>query len=126
MKTSVYSFGSKKNSLKNKYGFAYVTTRNKKEAKNLAQFCIKEKLSACVNIFPPIVSVYSWKGKLVNEEEIALLIKTREDLFPVLCTALIKKHNYETPCIVYIPFSKGYKKFFSWMDLQLQKKSTKQ
>ena len=115
----------KKHLQKNPHGFVYVTVPNMKEAQHISRFCLSKKWAACVNIYSPIISVYSWKGKITEEKEIVLLIKTREDLFPGLCAALAKKHSYECPCITFIPFSEGYRDFFSWMDLQLQKVSIK-
>lgn len=114
-----------KHSREKQYGFAYVTVPNMEEAQQISRFCINKKWAACVNIYPSMTSVYSWKGKIVEDSEVVLLIKTRKDLFSDLCAALTKKHSYECPCITFVPFSDGYKAFFSWMDLQLRKINTK-
>ena len=103
-----------------KYGFVYVTVPDEKTAKEIAHQCIDQKLSACANIFPPHLSCYKWKGEKREEKEVVLILKTREDLFENLCSTIKSLHTYECPCIVFIPLSKGYLPFFSWMDSQLK------
>ena len=112
-------------SQKKQYGFVYTTVPNIKEAQHISQICIHQKWAACANIYPSMVSVYNWKGKVKEEQEVVLLLKTRKDLFKDLCDTLTKNHSYECPCIVFIPFSEGYNPFFSWMDSQLQKTKIK-
>lgn len=102
------------------YGFAYVTTQSSQEAKKIARVCLDQKLAACVNIFPSILSCYEWKSEYVEERETVLILKTRQDLFPDLCQVVIKHHSYTCPCVVFIPFSHGHLPFLSWMDSQLK------
>ena len=102
------------------YGFVYVTTSHKEEAKKIAHICLSQKLAACVNIFPPILSCYEWQGEQKEEEETVLILKTRQDLFKTLCETIKNKHSYTCPCIVFIPILKGLPSFFSWMDSQLK------
>jgi len=104
-----------------KYGFAYVTVQDSREAQKIARFCLSQKLAACVNIFHPIVSCYEWKGKYTEEKETALILKTRQDLFSELCIAVKSQHSYTCPCVVFIPFLDGDRPFLSWMDSQLKK-----
>lgn len=102
------------------YGFVYVTTSHKSEAKKIARICLNQKLAACVNIFPSMLSCYEWQGEQKEKEEIVLILKTRQDLFENLCETLKNNHSYACPCIVFIPLSKGLPSFFSWMDTQLK------
>ena len=45
------------------YGFVYVTAPRKEEAKKIARLCLDQKLTACVNIFPSVLSCYEWQGE---------------------------------------------------------------
>ena len=49
---------------------------------------VSNKLAACVNIIPGLISVYEWEGKINNDEEVLMMIKTRtsrvDDLVGVL------------------------------------------
>ena len=100
------------------YGFVYVTTDNISEAKKLAQVCVSKKLCACVNIFPPITSCYTWKDEYKEAEEIVLIMKTRIDLFEALSAEIKKHHSYECPCIVFIPILKVEPAFLKWIQSQ--------
>ena len=41
---------------------------------------MSNKLAACVNIIPGVTSVYEWEGKIENDSELILMIKTRTSL----------------------------------------------
>lgn len=60
--------------------FVYSTFPNKKEAKEIGKGLVKNKLAACVNIFP-IESIYHWQKKIVKDKEFAVIIKTRKENF---------------------------------------------
>ena len=49
---------------------------DQQSAEKLAQHLVSAKLAACINILAPCTSVYEWQGKLVNDSEVPLLIKT--------------------------------------------------
>ena len=101
------------------YGLVYVTTKNQEEARKIARLLIQKRLIACANILSPIVSCYKWKGKYIEEKEVVLILKTQKDLFKTLKESLLEVHSYETPCIVFIPISKGHEPFLSWISSQL-------
>jgi periplasmic divalent cation tolerance protein len=77
------------------------------------------KLAACVQITGPITSIYRWKGKVENVQEWLCMIKTREELFDKVETAIKKLHSYETPEIVAVPIVKGSKEYLTWIDDEL-------
>ena len=54
----------------------YVTTPDKKIAVDLASKLVKKNLAACANIIESITSIYRWKGKIHNEMECMIIIKT--------------------------------------------------
>ncbi len=103
------------------YGFVYVTAKNLEEAKKIATVALDKKLVACVNIFPPILSCYEWEGKYREEKEVVLILKTRKDKFESLKEVVINHHSYTCPCVVFIPLSKGFRPFLSWIDSKLIK-----
>ena len=92
------------------------TTKTKEQAKNVAQHLVETKLAACVQITGSITSIYRWKGKVENAQEWLCLIKTREDLFDKVETAIKKLHSYETPEIIAVPIIKGNKEYLNWLD----------
>ena len=56
---------------------AFVTAPNSDKAKEIAGGLVSNKLAACVNIIPGITSVYEWEGKIENDSEVLMMIKTR-------------------------------------------------
>jgi len=93
----------------------YVTARNLDEAKRIARTVIHEKLGACANIFP-ITSIYRWRGNIEEDDEYALLIKTKTALVDELTSRVRALHSYETPCIVSIKIDAGDQSYLSWID----------
>ncbi|HEY3637045.1 MAG TPA: divalent-cation tolerance protein CutA, partial [Rhizomicrobium sp.] len=55
----------------------YSTFPNHEVAEKIGRALLEAKLAACVNIFPPMLSLYEWEGKLQAERETAAIIKTR-------------------------------------------------
>ena len=100
------------------YGLVYVTSSSREEAGKLAQLCLDKKLCACVNIFPSVVSCYTWKNEYKETEETVLIMKTRKDLFEALSVEIKKHHSYTCPCIVFIPILKGESSFLRWIQSQ--------
>jgi periplasmic divalent cation tolerance protein len=63
----------------------------------LARTLVDERLAACVNVLPPMSSAYRWKGKVEQEREQQLVIKTRRALVERLQARLRELHPYELP-----------------------------
>jgi periplasmic divalent cation tolerance protein len=90
-------------------------TASRQEAKTIASELISHKLAACVNIFKNEASIYEWEGKICEEQEFQLVIKTRQSLYPQN-EALIKKlHSYDAPEIIAIPIKNGNSDYLDWI-----------
>uniref|UniRef100_A0A8C5F0Y9 CutA divalent cation tolerance homolog n=1 Tax=Gopherus evgoodei TaxID=1825980 RepID=A0A8C5F0Y9_9SAUR len=63
---------------------AFVTCPNEKVGKEIARAMVEKHLAACVNIMPQITSIYEWKGKIEEDREVLLMIKTRSSQIPAL------------------------------------------
>jgi len=101
----------------------YVTAKDHEEGKKIAIHLIEKKLAACANIFP-ISSFYTWKKKLVEDNEVGIFIKTRKSLIDELISEIKKIHSYDVPCIVSFKIEKGYTPYLNWI-LDSTKESTK-
>jgi|WetSurMetagenome_2_1015567.scaffolds.fasta_scaffold1359031_2 periplasmic divalent cation tolerance protein len=92
----------------------YTDCKNIVEAKKIASMLLKLKLIACAN-FWPIESAYRWKGKVVNNKEAGLLLKTRKDYYRKIESIIKKIHSYEVPTIIQIKADKAEKEYLNWL-----------
>ncbi|MCL7714513.1 divalent-cation tolerance protein CutA [Stenotrophomonas mori] len=84
----------------------------------LARHLVERNLAACVNLLPPMQSVYRWHGQLEQAEEVQLLIKTCADRLPALSAALQRLHPYEVPEILALTPSAGLPAYLDWIRAQ--------
>ena len=94
---------------------AMTTVNPEREARELASRIVKERLAACVQIVPKIESIYFWDGKVHDDQEYLLLIKTLEARVGDLKAFLEKHHSYEVPEILGVPVIEGSKEYLQWM-----------
>lgn len=85
-------------------------------AESLARAVVEARLAACVNLLPGVHSVYRWQGKIQQDHETLLIIKTRRDRFDALAEALRQQHPYELPEIIAVPLSDGLPGYLAWVD----------
>lgn len=91
----------------------YVTHKNVTNAKKIVKHLLSKKLIACANIFT-IKSMYTWKNKLCDENEVVTILKTVSKNYKKVESAIKKIHPYDCPCIMKIPVSAN-KEFEDWI-----------
>jgi periplasmic divalent cation tolerance protein len=94
---------------------ALCTVPDETIAGQIADALVSEKLAACVNIIPSIMSVYRWKDVIEHGEELLLLIKTSEAVWPLLETRILELHPYELPEIIAVPIQTGQADYTQWI-----------
>ena len=67
------------------------------DAAALGRTLVEEGLAACVNVLPAMTSIYRWKGKVEEENERQLVMKTTADRVEALEKRLRELHPYELP-----------------------------
>jgi periplasmic divalent cation tolerance protein len=92
-----------------------VTTPDRKLADKIAQVLIEEKLAACVNILPEVYSRYWWRGRIENDRELLLIIKTLKSRFKALQKRVLKLHAYEAPEILALPVAAVNPTYLKWL-----------
>ena len=97
----------------------YITVGMEKEAKNIAKTLLRKKLIACANLFP-VTSLFHWENKLQEEDEIAMVMKTRTELVDKTIEEIKRLHTYEIPCIVVWQIYKGNEDYLSWIENETQ------
>ena len=101
------------------YSVITTTFPDKEAAKNAAHLLVEKRLAACVQLLP-IESVYSWQGKVCDEPEVMLVIKSRTALFGEIAAAIKSTHTYETPQIVQLPITDGLPEYLRWIEENTQ------
>jgi periplasmic divalent cation tolerance protein len=96
----------------------YITAPSEEQALNIGRTVVGRRLAACANVFPAIRSLYWWEGRLNEDGEAVLVLKTRSELVERV-TALVKSlHPYTCPCVVALPLSGGNSDFLRWIDAE--------
>ncbi len=96
------------------YGVVLVTAASQAEATAIATMLIEEKLAACVNVFP-VQSIYQWQGRIQQESEFQLIIKTNLAKFSELSSRIQEIHSYEVPEIIALPIVSGSESYLAWL-----------
>lgn len=85
------------------------------DARALAHALVEARLAACVNIVPAIHSVYRWEGRVTDDTEQLLIIKTSESRVNELRTELFARHPYEVPEFVVIAIDQTSDAYGAWI-----------
>lgn len=99
------------------YIVVFITVPDKdKTAEELALKIVENKLGACVNIIPSVNSVFFWQGKVEEEKEKLLIIKTKRSLFNKLKSFVEENHPYQVPEIIGLPILIGNEEYLKWIE----------
>ena len=91
------------------------TVPNSEEAEALARRIVEARLAACVQILPPMQSIYFWDGAVQNDSEHLLLIKTLSEKYDSLEKFIQANHSYDVPEIVALPAEKVSENYLGWL-----------
>jgi len=97
------------------------TCSDETEAARIARNLVEARLAACVQVLPPMKSVYRWQGAIEHASEVMLLAKTSRDLFDRVRQAIAASHSYSEPEIIAIPIIDGAPGYLGWMDRELDR-----
>jgi periplasmic divalent cation tolerance protein len=86
-----------------------------RDVDQFAQMLVREKLAACVNVLPPMQSIYSWRGTIEKSEERQVVIKTSSGRVRDLEARVKALHPYEVPEFIVIPIIEGSHDYLSWI-----------
>src|SRR6266511_691301 len=95
--------------------FVYTTYPSVVEAEEAGRALVEQRLCACVNILPGMVSYYWWNGALERGEEAVMIIKTRASLSAEVSAAVKEMHSYATPAILVLPIESVEQTYLNWL-----------
>ncbi len=93
----------------------YTTYPSVVEAEQAGRALVEQRLCACVNILPGMVSLYWWQGKVDRGEEVVMIIKTRASLAEPVRAAVKRMHSYSTPAILVLPVENVDPDYHAWI-----------
>ncbi len=102
------------NNKSTKFFLGLTTEENMMCAKSLATKILSKNLASCIN-FIKVESKYIWKNKLIDTEEVKLIIKFRSRSLEELKFYLNDNHSYEIPEFIYWEV-KASESYYSWID----------
>jgi len=94
--------------------FLYSTFPDEAAARRVGEALVAAKLAACVNIYPPMTSIYEWQGKMETSPEVAAFIKTRRALVDKAIETARPLHPYSVPCFLVLPIAGGNEDYLAW------------
>ena len=95
--------------------FVYTTYPSLVEADKAGRALVEQRLCACVNIIPNMVSHYWWNGAVERGEEVVMIVKTRASLSGAVSAAVKTKHSYTTPAILVLPIESVDTAYHDWI-----------
>lgn len=98
------------------YLVTLVTAPSSDVGRDVARALLDRKLAACVNILPPMTSLYGWQGELCVDEEVLLIIKTTTRAIKELTAVVQDLHPYDVPEIIALPVAAGSEEYLGWVD----------
>jgi periplasmic divalent cation tolerance protein len=98
------------------YCVVLVTVSSESEAKAIARALVEERLAACINIIPGLTSIYRWEGKICEDRELLLVIKTQGRKVAALRERIVPMHSYAVPEVIALPITDGSARYLEWLE----------
>ena len=91
------------------------TAPSEEEAVAIAKRLVGDKLAACVNVVPGVRSIYRWEGKLCDDAELLLVVKTTPAKQDAVIAMIQEVHSYDCPEAIVLPVVAGSRKYLDWI-----------
>jgi periplasmic divalent cation tolerance protein len=92
-----------------------VTCPTAERAAEIARALVEERLAACGNVIPGLRSIYRWEGKVQDDAEALLVLKTTGERFEALRERVLSLHPYQVPEVIALPIEAGSAPYLAWI-----------
>lgn len=92
------------------------TVASSDEAVSLVRALLDRRLVACGTLLPGARSLYRWQGKVADEQEVVVLLKTRSAQLEALKSAFGELHPYKVPELLALNVDAGLDKYLGWIN----------
>ncbi len=103
------------------YVVVLATVPNRNVGIEMAKSLVNNKLAACVNVIDGLRSIYYWEGRVEEDNEALLIIKSRKDKLDDLVRFIRERHPYKVPEIIAVPIIGGFDGYLRWIDEALRR-----
>jgi periplasmic divalent cation tolerance protein len=93
----------------------YTTLPDDTSARAIGHALVKERLAACVNIVPGLISIYRWDGQIRDASEVVLFAKTHKALEDAVSQLIRSQHPYEVPALFTIEPHRVASSYANWV-----------
>jgi periplasmic divalent cation tolerance protein len=97
------------------YLIVFMTASNREEAVKIVRVLLEERLIACGNVVDSVSSFFWWRGKIEEEKEALVIMKSDERLFKKLSKRVTELHSYDVPEILALPIADGSSSYLEWL-----------
>jgi periplasmic divalent cation tolerance protein len=94
---------------------ALTTLGSVEEARAFVRALVDRQLIACGTVLPQATSIYRWEGKVTEEAEAVVLLKTRRERWGDLLDATRTLHPYKVPELLALPVGDGLPAYLDWV-----------
>jgi periplasmic divalent cation tolerance protein len=92
------------------------TVASDEEAVTFVRALLDRRLVACGTLMPGARSLYRWQGKVADEREVVIMLKTRSAQIDSLRAAFTELHPYKVPELLALPVEAGLEKYLEWIN----------
>ena len=93
----------------------FMTTPSLETAETLGRTLVSERLAACANVLPGVVSIFHWNGELQRETEAMVILKTSEGCVSALEERAMSLHPYDVPEFLVVPVVGWHAPYLAWI-----------
>jgi periplasmic divalent cation tolerance protein len=94
------------------------TVANAEEGETLIKSLLERRLIACGTMLPGARSLYRWEGRIADESETVLLLKTRSAVLHAIEDAFAELHPYKVPELLALSVTSGLEKYVAWINAE--------
>lgn len=91
------------------------TTPDQEVAERIGGAVVEERLAACANVLPGVISIFRWGGEVRREKEVLVLLKTTVAGVEALCGRIVELHPYDVPEVLALPVRAGHEPYLDWV-----------
>lgn len=96
-------------------GVVLVTAPDAETGARIARALLEDHLIACANLLPQVRSLYRWEGRVEDDPEVLLVLKTGRERVEALTERVRELHPYDVPEVIALPVTAGSAPYLKWV-----------